>query len=304
MKKDLVSKRPIAPVIAARLCKEWGGRIALLFKQGDLYFEDGEEVPFAAIESWQEISLPEVESEDERIMEAIKGAIHTATMDEKTRKDAIAYLEKQKNSKSKVEYVYPKFRVGDEILEINPNGYCIPVIVKYIGDGSYKCESYDKKRFLSFPIKSEDEYRLVEPKPVEWSKEDEENLDAAIDIAEHSLYEPLVPRDTLVHFLKSLRPQPKQEWSEEDKKYFQWLCMIIKTKQLEKVITLKEESKIIRWMNKWLNYDPTSRHEAQVFTKEDRGMLDCIIAILCEDGKHEQNKHQIDFLNRLKNKIK
>ena len=44
--------------------------------------------------------IPELEdSEDERIREAIIGAISTATMDECTRRDCLAYLEKQKEQK-------------------------------------------------------------------------------------------------------------------------------------------------------------------------------------------------------------
>lgn len=89
--------------------------------------------------------------------------------------------EKQKEQKLEVKYVYPKFRIGDEIVEICPNGSCSPVVVKYIGDGGYSCESKDKKRYLSFPIKLEDNYKFVEQKPTEWNEEDEKHKQAIID---------------------------------------------------------------------------------------------------------------------------
>ena len=50
----------------------------------------------------------------------------------------------------------------------------------------------------------------------EWSEEDAKMLDAMIDIVSGSFYEPLCPRKEMLTWLKSLRPQPKQEWSEED----------------------------------------------------------------------------------------
>lgn len=47
----------------------------------------------------------------------------------------------------------------------------------------------------------------------EWSEEDEEMLDAMIDIVSNSLYEPLCPREGMLAWLKSLRPswKPSEE---------------------------------------------------------------------------------------------
>ena len=49
----------------------------------------------------------------------------------------------------------------------------------------------------------------VHPVKQEWSEEDEEMLDAMIDIVANSLYEPLCPRDRMLNWLKSLRPSWK-----------------------------------------------------------------------------------------------
>ena len=81
--------------------------------------------------------------------------------------------------KTEIKYIYPKFRVGDVIEPVKPNGHYVPVRVKYIGEGSYSCESDDRKSYLSFPICHENEYVLTEQKPT-WSEEDEEMIDAVI----------------------------------------------------------------------------------------------------------------------------
>lgn len=57
-----------------------------------------------------------------------------------------------------------------------------------------------------------------EQQPAEWSAEDEEMLDAMIDIVSHSLYEPLCPREGMLAWLVSLRPYPHWKPSEEQPK--------------------------------------------------------------------------------------
>lgn len=51
-------------------------------------------------------------------------------------------------------------------------------------------------------------------KPAEWSEEDELMMKAVIGILDES------DHPKLCHWLKSLKPQPKQEWSEEDEEIF------------------------------------------------------------------------------------
>lgn len=111
------------------------------------------------------------QSENERIRKEIIRLIQNGGyVSAKVKEEMLSYLENLKEQKPNVEYVYPKFRVGDEIVEVSPNGSCCPVIIKYIGEGGYYCESKDRKRFLSFPIKQENEYRLIEHKPTDWIK--------------------------------------------------------------------------------------------------------------------------------------
>ena len=53
--------KPTAPVIVARLSEEFsGGRLALLYKctePYECYTEDGEEIPYSAIDDWQEVTI-------------------------------------------------------------------------------------------------------------------------------------------------------------------------------------------------------------------------------------------------------
>jgi len=61
------------------------------------------------------------------------------------------------------------------------------------------------------------EKKYMKPNMQEWSEEDKEMLDAMIDIVSNSLYEPLCPREGMLAWLKSLRPQPAWKPSEEQK---------------------------------------------------------------------------------------
>lgn len=169
-----------------------------------------------------EFIFPELrESEDERIRKClIKGLsamrdIHkhqTFSDDAINIDDAIAWLEKQGEQKTEIEYIYPKFRIGDVIEPIQPNGNSRPVRVLSISKKtkSYCCESDDHNVYSSIPIRCENEYKLVEQKPAEWSDEDEENLNNVVkelDITKRSRDKILYAQyDKLIDWLKSLKP--------------------------------------------------------------------------------------------------
>ena len=197
------------------------------------------------------VILERKESEDERIRKWLSDNLDTANWRNDwpyTKQQVINYLEKQKEQKSlsteetelnsiafleqmgytcippgaeqkpEVKCVYPKFRVGEEIVEVTPNGYCPPVVVKYIREGAYRCESKDGKRFLSFPIENENKYRLIEQKPAEWSEEDTLMLTAIIQTLER-----FGGRGTTgmqIDWLEHLRPPFKP--SEEQMEALSW----------------------------------------------------------------------------------
>lgn len=153
-----------------------------------------------------EFLFPELkESEDERIRKAICHVLNNADygiidQTDYTISEMEAYLEKQKEQKS-VEYpekdnrYWFGFNEGKGVVLDNP-----------------------------------EEYGLC--KPAEWSEEDEEMLDAMIDIVSNSLYEPLCPREGMLAWLKSLRPQPKQEGEPMEIKFAGKIYKVYGTKEL------------------------------------------------------------------------
>lgn len=191
------------------------------------------------------VIIEKLESEDERIRKALIHLINEqdgflTAIDGISVKDIIAYLEKLKDQKHfsqevfdsakyealcgeqkpVVKCAYPKFRVGDEIIEITPIGYCHPVVVKYVGEGRYNCESKDGKRFLSFPIKNENEYRLIEPQPAEWSEEDENHFKHILNILEYVQGEQMEKGfnnlNSDICWFESLRIHPQPHWKPSD----------------------------------------------------------------------------------------
>ena len=167
------------------------------------------------------------ESEDERI----RGAIIDYLKDNNLTEWA-DWLEKQ-GEQNKIEYVYPKFRIGDIIEPIKPNGSFTPVRIKYIGGGDYRCKSDDGNQYLVFPICRENEYKLVEQKPA-WSEEDESlcrQIESILSVCRiksllsFDLYKKML--DLLRTLKDRVQPQSKQEWSEEDKTWFDevWRCV-------------------------------------------------------------------------------
>lgn len=53
--------------------------------------------------------------------------------------------------------------------------------------------------------------------------------------------------------------EPNPAWSEEDEEILKWLCRIIHSQRVSKEITLKEESELGEWMDKWLNHNPQAK---------------------------------------------
>lgn len=164
-----------------------------------------------------ETLIPELkESEDERIRKGLITYFNDFTLPTfggLDPKKILVWLEKQGEQNPATCKVEPKFKVGDVIVEIKPNGYCPPVRIKYIDEGAYSCKSDDGKRFLSFPIISQDEYKLVEQNSA-WSEEDEVKLRDVIRLVEQGAPVQSI-RDHYTNWLKSLRPQNTWEPSDE-----------------------------------------------------------------------------------------
>lgn len=171
-----------------------------------------------------ELILPQFrESEDERIRKCICMAL--TDVDEQrfkdfgtTLKDCLAYLERQKEQK--------------------PISSCD--IVPYIDDAIAALQDMWREEKVAFDW--DDMHEMIEdvahhfyhkePKPVEWSEEDERILTGIIERGSVQVppYTTALREEQiewLMNRLKSLRPQPKQEWSEEEKDNISiLLCMI------------------------------------------------------------------------------
>ena len=136
------------------------------------YWHDVSEGDIPAV--LEEIFSELAESEDNRVRKELteflkraSGGFLDTTIQCKKFGKWLAWIEKQGEQKPEIKYIYPKFRVGDVIEPAKPNGSYIPVRVRYISDGSYSCESDDRKAFSSIPICNENEYVLTEQKPAD-----------------------------------------------------------------------------------------------------------------------------------------
>ncbi len=156
------------------------------------------------------IILEPKESKDEKIRQSIvelvkwvkAQQIHNDHYNGIKWDEMIAYLKKQKESEIKV--IIPKFRVGDIVKSISQPSLP-PVEIKSIGQDCY----YTEHGCIGFAW--EKDYEFVEQKPVEWSAEDEEMLDAMIDMVSNSLYEPLCPREEMLAWLEKQKGKGKSE---------------------------------------------------------------------------------------------
>ena len=129
-------------------------------------------------------------------------------------------------------------------------------------------------------------YHLAEnkQKPVEWSDTNELVFQ---DICKHLKEEGFGGWVVLLEALKNGEFNTiKQEWSEEDKKNLHWLCRIIHTKKCEGVITLKEETELGEWIDKWLNHGPQPKQE---WSEEEKADIKDLIGYL------QDTVHPLDF---------
>lgn len=154
--------------------------------------------------------IPELkESEDEKIRREIIYHIKNCddTIDEETEKRMLAWLEKQGelvNSLSKgLDNAHERI---DELIQKN-NKLCIK----------------------------------LEQKPA-WSEEDENTIKVLMNIIRKSeIIDSIIYTDSLKEklydWLKSLRPQPKQEWSEEDRDYYDAIIAKLEVTQDDAALT-------------------------------------------------------------------
>ena len=175
------------------------------------------------VKRWLEIHFPELaESEDEKIRKYLIGWVskikpQVFAEDAGLKKDnVIAWLEKQ-GEKKPVKFK-PSFRIGDMIKPKDPV-LGEPRIIEKI----HPKWGYDtSKGILDFEF--EDNWELVEQKPVEWSEEDETTKNNISHIIRQ--YDKISKRENqpcyyvgdCLLWMQNIkdRVQSKQEWSDED----------------------------------------------------------------------------------------
>ena len=169
------------------------------------------------------------ESEDERMRKSIKVLIlnmkDRGKVYDTTKEDMLAWLEKKGGQKSIVNIKTWKYIV-DEVL------------TKFNGIGQY----LDNPQTTAIAEELQRKYSL-EQKPV-WSEEDEKIIET---ISGCVLYDGSKMDDEklpLIDWLKSLKPQPKQEWSEEDDTTLSNLIWAIK----EDMVLADDRDKYVNWL--------------------------------------------------------
>ena len=153
--------------------------------------------------------FPELkESEDEKIRKFLIGLLSSGTWRKEypfSPIDCVAWLEKQKEQKDfqakvkqRMEYLWDKLPDADRVNE----GNCTPEEWKTLG-AYMELENFDKDS--------------EEQKPAEWSEDDEHRRNDAIYFLETAKkhYADTSELDATIFWLKSLYPQPKNEWMQQ-----------------------------------------------------------------------------------------
>ena len=158
------------------------------------------------------------ESEDERIRKeiiSIVKAYRENCIDEGTHRfdDCLVWLEKQKEQKPWKVGANAYFTPEQKPAEIN-------VKALLAADRLASAEMTGRLKERSEILENPEKYGLQ--KPAEWSEENEDMLEEIINHIDTTSVQRIPARPgsaigkSWIKFLKSLHPQPKQEWSEED----------------------------------------------------------------------------------------
>ena len=194
--------------------------------------------------AWVTTIFPELkENEDEMIRKEIMDFIDTKTIDSDERRNRwFAWLEKQKSKAEQIK----------EMLAENS------------GKSSDTCQDkmerlYEKTKDMFYREGVADGILIgkEEQNPAEWSEEDEnikEIIEAYIEGSMSSSFwgKCGYGKREILNWLKSLRPQPKQEWSEEDELRLKSCIAILKASDGHDTINTKW-LKSIRPQNQWKN---------------------------------------------------
>ena len=125
------------------------------------------------------------------------------------------YVKEQKEQKPvENNVIIPQFHIGDYI---KPKAYNEEHLIKDINKNGYVLDID-----MIIPFKDEDVWQLAEHKPAEWSEEDKNIFNLALDLIKHSDdCDGILDKELAVKWFAELPsrfiPQPKQEWNTHDK---------------------------------------------------------------------------------------
>lgn len=238
-----------------------------------LHKYDGASIMFT--QDLKEEMFPELkESGDERILNLIYCVIRDTPEVGKVLNangvsvaETLSYLERQKEQKP---------IISDNAIREG---------VAHFGITQYQINNWLKKHI-----------NIVKQQPAEWSEEDRRILKGIIGLIDHDQHYGVSNKE-MIDWLKSLRPQPKEEWSEEDEveikaldSIIRYIVEVIDKRVLEGFGTNYEE--LFSWLESLRgrlkpssNWKPTE--------EQMRCLLDCVLK---ENGKQYLDgcdKHRI-----------
>ena len=150
------------------------------------------------------------------------------------------------------------------------------LLARYDGEGNWEVSVYDNDDYYCrntitkwCEIPSE---KQKEQKPVERSLEDDHVIGFVYDLLNEIEWKDnwAMSKDECLRLLNNYSPQKPAEWSDEDERHLMWLCRIIHSRVVHKELSLAEESKLGKWIDKWIN------HEPQPVQKWDEFDEDCL----------------------------
>ena len=181
-------------------------------------------------------------------------------------------------------------------------------------NGCFTCDEYKKgyeagrlNGFTAGYNKAMKEVEQKEQKPAEWSEEEEQMFGNILN--HYSLLEAPtdgngISKERYIAFIKSFRPQPKQEWSKEDENKIERLAFLVSI-AAEKEMISSEECIDLRRLVK--SYHPQSKKE---WSEEDEKMIDDLIKFFNEklvilgEAKNAENTVQYISYKKVINWLK
>lgn len=260
--------------------------------------------------------IPELkeESEDERtkkaILSALRGGINTEKYLEKhgtNYGEVEAWLEKQKEQKPSISIDQLKSLMlqylqeaanekNDSDIEADTDKWARKILGYNFEQKPAEVDEYKiiKKHITEDSLSSKVNKRLTEcgwyvtdEKPKEWSEEDELTIADLINYFEGDALK--CSTEEMVQRIKSLRHQPRQEWSEEDNRNYEYLhqviCNYINNPQIEYKEREKASKELIPFWErlKFLRLQPKVE-----WSEEDEKMRTKILEALDAYADHVQ----------------